>query len=59
MIPSSSETGYGYIKSEKPFNKKTLKGIKISEFIEKPNINKAKEFIKDASFTWNSGIFIF
>ena len=59
VIPSSPETGYGYIKSEKPFNKKTLEGIKISEFIEKPNLKKAEELIKDASFTWNSGIFMF
>ena len=59
VIPSSPETGYGYIKSEKPLNKKKLEGINISEFIEKPNLNKAKEFIKDASFTWNSGIFMF
>ena len=27
VIPSSPETGYRYIKSEKPFNKKTLEGI--------------------------------
>ena len=59
VIPSSPETGYGYIKSEKPFNKETLEGLKISEFIEKPNLNKAKELIKDSSCTWNSGIFMF
>ena len=33
--------------------------MEISEFVEKPNLNKAKEFIKDSSFTWNSGIFMF
>ncbi len=59
VIPTSPETGYGYIKSEKPFNMKNIEGIKISEFIEKPNLNKAKELIKDPSFTWNSGIFMF
>ena len=59
VIPTSPETGYGYIKSEKPFNKKNLEGIKISEFIEKPNLNKAEELIKDSSFMWNSGIFMF
>ncbi len=59
VIPRSPETGYGYIKSEKPFNKKILEGFKISEFIEKPNLNKAKKLIKDSSFTWNSGIFMF
>ena len=59
VIPSSPETGYGYIKSEKPLNKNALEGIKISEFIEKPNLKKAKELIKDSSYTWNSGIFMF
>ena len=59
VIPSSPETGYGYIKSEKPFNKKNIEGLKISKFIEKPNLNRAKELIKDPSFTWNSGIFMF
>tara|TARA_B100001093_G_scaffold215568_1_gene206863 strand:+ start:312 stop:1769 length:1458 start_codon:yes stop_codon:yes gene_type:complete len=59
VIPKSPETGYGYIKAEKPFKKKNLEGIKIAEFVEKPNLNKAKEYIKDSSFTWNSGIFMF
>ena len=59
VIPRSPETGYGYIKSEKPLNKNILEGHKISEFIEKPNLEKAKKLIKDASFTWNSGIFMF
>ena len=59
VIPKNPETGYGYIKSEKPFNRSTLEGLNIAEFIEKPNLNKAKELIKDSSYTWNSGIFMF
>tara|TARA_B100000886_G_scaffold312488_1_gene248479 strand:+ start:688 stop:2118 length:1431 start_codon:yes stop_codon:yes gene_type:complete len=59
VIPRSPETGYGYIKSENPFNLESLEGIKISEFIEKPDLEKAKQFVKDKSFTWNSGIFLF
>ena len=59
VIPKSPETGYGYIKSEKPFNLENIEGINISEFIEKPNIEKAKKLIKDKCFTWNSGIFLF
>ncbi len=59
VIPRSPETGYGYIKSEKPFNLESLEGIKIDEFIEKPDLEKAKQFVKDKSFTWNSGIFLF
>ncbi len=59
VIPRSPETGYGYIKSEKPFNLKNIEGYKILNFIEKPNFEKAKELIKDKCFTWNSGIFLF
>ena len=28
-------------------------------FIEKPNLKKAKEFILNKKFLWNSGIFLF
>ena len=59
VIPKSPETGYGYIKSDKPFDLENLAGINIAEFIEKPNLKKAKELIKDKCFTWNSGIFLF
>ena len=59
VVPKSPETGYGYIKSEKPFDLDNIEGIKISKFIEKPILEKAKQFIKDKSFTWNSGIFLF
>lgn len=59
VIPRSPEIGYGYIKSEIPFNPNKIEGLNISEFIEKPNLKKAKELIKDKCFTWNSGIFLF
>ena len=59
IVPRSAETGYGYIKSEKPFDLNNLEGLHISEFIEKPSLEFANEYIKDASFTWNSGIFLF
>ena len=59
VIPRSPETGYGYIKSKRPFNLENIEGIEISDFIEKPNLKKAQEFIKDKCFTWNSGIFLF
>ena len=32
---------------------------KIDKFIEKPNLEKAKTFIKDPHYVWNSGIFLF
>ena len=58
VIPTTPETGYGYIKSKKPFVA-NLEGFAIDSFIEKPDLETAKKFIKDNRFTWNSGIFMF
>ena len=59
IVPTSPMTGYGYIKSENPFESIDNKGSRINEFIEKPNLEKAKKLIKDKRYTWNSGIFMF
>ena len=59
VVPSYPATGYGYIKSNKPFEKGDLKGLKIERFIEKPDLNSAKKLIEDNHYTWNSGIFLF
>ena len=59
VVPSSPETGYGYIQGQEPFNEKNLRGTKIIKFIEKPEYETAANFLKDKCFTWNSGIFLF
>tara|TARA_Y100000589_G_scaffold332265_1_gene390985 strand:+ start:788 stop:2224 length:1437 start_codon:yes stop_codon:yes gene_type:complete len=59
VIPSSPETGFGYIESEKPFKRNYINGSKIKRFVEKPDLEKAKQLIKSKCFTWNSGIFLF
>ena len=59
IIPNSANTGYGYVKSEIPFEENKISAANILEFIEKPPLEKAKEFIQDKRFTWNSGIFMF
>ncbi len=59
IIPSSPEVGYGYIKSERPFNSSKIEGHKIFKFIEKPDLETAKSFIEDKCYTWNSGMFMF
>ena len=58
IVPTSPETGYGYIKASKPL-KDNLQAIDIEEFLEKPDLETAKELIQDKRFTWNSGIFMF
>lgn len=59
IIPNSPETGFGYIRADKEFNRDKIQGSKILEFIEKPNFKKASEYIKDKRYSWNSGIFLF
>ena len=59
IIPNSPETGYGYIKAANQLSIDNFKGEKIEAFLEKPDIDKAKELIKDKRFSWNSGMFMF
>ncbi len=59
IVPTAPETGYGYIEASETFSTNELKGIAISRFIEKPDIETAQEFLANGRFTWNSGIFLF
>lgn len=53
--PDYPETGYGYINTLKPLET----GYKVKEFVEKPDIETAKKYLKEGTYFWNSGIFMF
>jgi len=58
--PKRPEIGYGYIEKGDVLAK--INGIEISKiarFVEKPDIEKAKCYIKNKNYFWNAGIFIF
>ena len=57
--PTSPETGYGYIETEENYDESSSQAYPIKRFIEKPNIDKAKNIFKKDNFLWNSGIFLF
>ena len=59
ILPTSPETGYGYIRAKRPLSSSKLNGEEIDQFLEKPNLEDAKNFVKDKCFSWNSGIFMF
>lgn len=61
LKPSRPETGYGYIQTKtKPINfNKKLSSFEVVKFHEKPNEETAKEFLRQGSFYWNAGIFVF
>lgn len=54
--PTDPETGYGYIRIKDSFPNPFYA---VERFIEKPSLEKAKEYLSDASFFWNSGMFCF
>lgn len=59
MKVDRAETGYGYIKTSKEYETlRNFKFIKVEEFKEKPNQEKADEYLKCGDYLWNSGIFM-
>jgi len=58
--PIFPDTGLGYIKKGKFLKKESdLKIYQVSYFKEKPNLKRAREFLKLRDYLWNAGIFIF
>ena len=58
VIPTSPETGYGYIESDEIISEEK-KAYSIIRFVEKPNSELAKKLFLDRHFSWNSGMFMF
>jgi mannose-1-phosphate guanylyltransferase/mannose-6-phosphate isomerase len=64
--PDRPETGYGYIKAGDQCYGSGEKGqgsdhagvCKVEAFVEKPNIETAREYLRQGKYFWNSGIFI-
>ena len=56
--PIFPDTGLGYIKKGKVVDKE-LGIFNVPFFKEKPNLERAREFIKTKEYLWNAGIFIF
>jgi mannose-1-phosphate guanylyltransferase/mannose-6-phosphate isomerase len=48
--PECPETGYGYIEA---------RGHDVVRFVEKPTLEKAREYVNSGCFLWNSGMFCF
>jgi len=58
--PTHPETGYGYINYEPSGlqNEHSGKVFKVKRFTEKPDREKAEEFIQSGNYLWNSGMFV-
>lgn len=56
ITPDYPETGYGYIK----FNSNQVydRAYRVEQFVEKPSLEVAKEYLAAEEYLWNSGMFI-
>jgi mannose-1-phosphate guanylyltransferase/mannose-6-phosphate isomerase len=55
IVASTPETSYGYIQRGAPEGP----GFRIGRFVEKPNQERAREFVQSGEYYWNSGMFMF
>lgn len=57
--PSSAQTGFGYLEKGNLLKKvKDEKVFCVKSIREKPDLQKAKEFVQSGNFYWNSGMFV-
>lgn len=54
--PTRPETGYGYIETGDFAADDTA--LHVRRFTEKPNLNRAQEFLAAGNYYWNSGMFL-
>ena len=51
IVPTHPATGYGYLK-------KNAGSVILEQFVEKPCLEVAKEYVKSGNYLWNSGVFM-
>ena len=58
IVPTFPSTGYGYIKKGEA-KENALVFFEVDQFVEKPDIETAENYIATGQYLWNSGMFIF
>ncbi len=58
IVPTEAETGYGYIQTGEPFVGQD-NVHSVAAFVEKPDIQTARNYLADGGYLWNSGMFMF
>ncbi|MDP3614133.1 MAG: mannose-1-phosphate guanylyltransferase, partial [Rubrivivax sp.] len=49
ITPDRPETGYGYIRAD---------GSKVAQFVEKPDLPTAQQYLNTGGYYWNAGMFV-
>ncbi|WP_408673248.1 mannose-1-phosphate guanylyltransferase/mannose-6-phosphate isomerase [Xenorhabdus doucetiae] len=55
IVPTHAETGYGYIRR----GNEQKGAFAVAQFVEKPDVMTAKQYLQSGEYYWNSGMFLF
>lgn len=56
IVPTKAETGYGYLEKGDSVGES---GFRVNRFVEKPDLQTAREYLDSGNYYWNSGMFMF
>ncbi|CAI3791488.1 mannose-1-phosphate guanylyltransferase/mannose-6-phosphate isomerase [Rheinheimera sp. MM224] len=59
IVPTAAETGYGYIKRGSCKKLNGTEAYQVAQFVEKPKLESALEYLSSGDYYWNSGMFLF
>ena len=64
IVPTGPETGYGYIRrgNAKPLHEDSNNSALaycVAQFVEKPDLQTAQDYVASGDYYWNSGMFLF
>ncbi len=58
IAPTYPATGYGYIERGPEVEGGDLPLYAVSQFVEKPELERAEQFVRDGGYAWNGGMFV-
>lgn len=59
IVPTSPETGYGYIRKGSPYGQDDDQSVFVLDsFVEKPDLETATAYLDSGDYYWNSGLFM-
>ncbi|MBQ7008501.1 MAG: mannose-1-phosphate guanylyltransferase [Ruminococcus sp.] len=58
ITPTYPETGYGYINFSSKTSEAEPDAYKVARFVEKPDLETAKDYLASGKYLWNSGMFV-
>lgn len=59
ITPSSPATGFGYIKAGESLGlEQAPNALTVEQFVEKPDMDTARQYVASGNYTWNAGMFV-